>query len=223
MLSWYIWKCVDTWQQEIPGIDPNYPWPREYFGIVDSTSWWKNHWDPTISFCRIWGVRVTISTQFAALKGVCGSEWFLRFHPVSSGLRHESLECISIANTVMSTCPRPRPLLQWSQTPRDVSRFNFPPSFCTSDLEESCICVPAATKRPSLIASQCKAETSHFLTQHTRSPHIQVQHGRLVFYEYCPPPTQPLHWQRGAFQINLILWRDNGVVAFFFFWLEKWA
>lgn len=121
----------------------------------------------------------------------------------------------------MSLCPRLGPLLQWSQTPRDTSRFNFPPSFYTSDLEESCICVPAATKRPSLIASQWKAETSHFLTQHAHSPLTQVQHGCLVFCKYCPPLTQPLHWQRGAFQIKLILLKRQCSGGIFFFLVGK--
>lgn len=117
----------------------------------------------TLVSAEFGGVRVFINIQFNALKGISGPEGFLRFHPVSTGTGHESLEHISHSEQNHVYCPRPRPLLQWSQTSRDASRFNFPPSFYTSDLEESCICVPAATKRPSLIASQWKAETSHFL------------------------------------------------------------
>lgn len=50
---------------------------------------------PKHCLCRIWGVRVSISTQFTALKGISGPEGFLRFHPVSTGPGHESLEHIS--------------------------------------------------------------------------------------------------------------------------------
>lgn len=51
------------------------------------------------------------------------------------------------------------------------------------------MCVPAATKGPPLIASQWKAETSHFLAQHTHSPRTQIQHGHLVFLKILYSPT----------------------------------
>lgn len=51
------------------------------------------------------------------------------------------------------------------------------------------MCVPAATKRPSLIASQWKAETSHFLAQHAHFPRTQIQHGRLVFLKILYSPA----------------------------------
>lgn len=83
------------------------------------------------------------------------------------------------------------------------------------------MCVPAATKRPSLIASQWKAETSHFLAQHTHSPRTQIQHGCLVFLKILYFP-HPLYWQRGALQIKLRLLKEqcHGSSSSFFFILD---